>query len=186
MVSLDENIIKKLFSNFFVPSYKGKLKDADLLKKIIMELQKEPSPTSSQVIEEIKIFTKNKVKLKQSNIKRIRTRCRKLNLIKIPKISSPEKKKIKYLEILNVNMYNFPPYVRSGQKSAMEGDKYKVNFMKPRLNSSIHIPSHLQGVQFYKTFNDAQNAINEKKKFSNNYFKKNSDYKNKLKINIKY
>lgn len=182
MVSLDKNTIKKLFNTYFVPSYIGQLKDANLILKILTELQKEPFPTTTKVVEEIKKSTKNKIKLNASNIKRIRKIAQKNGLIKIQKLNQKIiKPNEKYLEILPVNIFNLPPYVRNGQKAASKDDKYKIDFKNPK--GKTKIPAHLQGVQFYKTINDAKKAIQEKKQFTENFFEKaDKDFKKNLKI----
>ena len=91
------------------------------------------------------------------------------------------KPKEKYLKILKVNIFNFPPYVRDGQKAASINDKYKIDFKNPKVKTKI--PEHLRGVQFYKTINDAKKAIGEKQQFMENFFKKaDKGFKKNLKI----
>tara|TARA_Y100001958_G_C21078546_1_gene435644 strand:- start:259 stop:816 length:558 start_codon:yes stop_codon:yes gene_type:complete len=181
MTSLDENTVKKIFNSYFVPSYVGQLKDVNLILKILVELQKEPSPTATKVVEEIKKSTKNKIKLNESNIKRIRIKAREHNLINYPKVKFEHAtSKNKYLKILPVDKYNFPPHVRKGQKVAAQNDKYKVDFKNPQGKSNI--PDYLRGVQFYKNKSDAESAIKEKKNFTDTWFK-SKKFKNKRKIN---
>ncbi len=182
MTNLNKDNIKKIFFTYFQPTYKGKLKDTNIILKILNELQKEPPPTSTLVIKKINSYTQNKIKLNVSNIKRIKKIAQKNGLIKTQKLNRKiTKSKEKYLKILKVNIFNFPPYARGGQKAASINDRYSIDFKNPK--GKTKIPEHLRGVQFYKTKNDAKKAIEEKQQFTEIFFKKADErFKKNLKI----
>ena len=172
---LNKSDLRKIFSSYFEPSYMGKLNNLYLLNKILILLKK--NFNSTQILKEIKLS--NKIELSSSSIKRIRKIA-----IKEKLISSPNYKDFKnkegYLKIVPVSRYNFAPFVRQGQSIAPAGSRFKIDFKTPQGKKS-KIPKKLQGIQFYETKVDAENALKDKKKFTTNFFK-NEEFKKKLTI----
>ena len=90
------------------------------------------------------------------------------------------KNKEGYLKIVPVSIYNVAPFVRQGQPIAPAGSRFKIDFKIPQGKKS-KIPKKLQGIQFYETKEDAENALKDKKNFTTNFFK-NEEFKKKLTI----
>ena len=173
---LNKNDLRKIFSSYFEPSYMGKLNNLYLLNKILILLKK--NFNSTQILKEIKLS--NKIELSSSSIKRIRKIAIKEKLISSPNYKDFKNKKEGYLKIVPVSRYNFAPFVRQGQSIAPAGSRFKIDFKIPQGKKS-KIPKKLQGIQFYETKVDAENALKDKKKFTTNFFK-NEEFKKKLTI----
>ena len=175
-----KNQIKKVFSSYFGPGYTGQL-NLDIIIKIIRFYEKEKIG-SNKISERLKL--ENKLSINQGIIGRILTKAKENKLVRaIPRkelTSSIEQKKYQDIKLRKIHneIREITDFDRKQNSYIPENARYRIVFSTPQ-GQTTKIPEELQGVQYFKTIELAEIALEQR--LSSNFLTTNVQDRTDLK-----
>ena len=163
--------IKKVFASYFNSGYSGQLDKNIILK--ILKLYEDKKIGSNRISECLK--KEDKIVINQVIIGRVLTKAKANGLVRtIPKKElaiSTEQKKYDNLKLRKIHntIREITDFDRKQNFNIPSDAKYRIVFYTPQGNKTI-IPEELQGLQYYRSKELAEIALN--KKLNSNFSKK--------------
>ena len=175
-----KNQIRKVFSSYFGPGYTGQL-NLDIIIKIIRFYEKEKIG-SNKISERLKL--ENKLSINQGIIGRILTKAKENKLVRaIPRKEltfSIEQKKYQDIKLRKIHneIREITDFDRKQNSYIPENARYRIVFSTPQ-GQTTKIPEELQGVQYFKTIELAEIALEQR--LSSNFLTTNVQDRTDLK-----